>query len=257
MELNMFTKRAVLALIMVFSAVAAAKPNFDAPNEELDEHEINSLYETCGDNILCYFSDAEVREALGPMYDAQNVEQDFKIDGAGLSFAAEQLFEVNAGATAENDVDTAVMTDVSSRNRTSKKKESKKTAKKKTSSDDAGPIGFKGISPRGYPIWASFVGKFRQCAKGCVPYIVSVNRPGAVSCHNGGKAIDVGGLVCSGKTYMAIKRGRFDTFVGCMKGKMKTLYRQAHKLHLGITQAHYDHAHFSNGCTVQGGRRWY
>jgi hypothetical protein len=252
MELNMFTKKAVLAFILAFSAAAMAKPDLSAPNEELDEHEINALYETCGDNILCYFSDAEVREALGPLYNAQGIEDEFKMESAGLSFAAEQLFEVNGEATAENDVDTAVMTDVSSRNRTSKNKKPKKS-----SGDNDAPISFKGISPRGYPIWASFVGKFRQCAKGCVPYIVSVNRPGTVSCHNGGKAIDVGGLVCSGKTYMAIKRGRFDTFVGCMKGKMKTLYRQAHKLHLGITQAHYDHAHFSNGCTVSGGRRWY
>jgi hypothetical protein len=77
---------------------------------------------------------------------------------------------------------------------------------------------------------------------------------GNYTCHAEGRAIDVGAIVCGGKTYRAIDNGRFATFVACMKPKMKTLWHQGRQK--GVTRGHYDHAHFSNGCVAADGNRW-
>ncbi len=109
-------------------------------------------------------------------------------------------------------------------------------------------------SDRNAPIWSAFIANFRSCAQGCVPadYSTYGSRERA-SCHNTGQAIDVGAIVCGGHTYKAISGGRFAKFVNCMGSKMKALYRNGR----GVTRGHHDHAHFSNGCTVAGGRRYY
>jgi|GEM_PF-4275581 len=106
------------------------------------------------------------------------------------------------------------------------------------------------------PIWAPFARNFAICAPGCQPAQIGIHRPpnGARSCHHSDRAIDVGAMICGGTVYRAINGGRFTQMVTCMRSKMTTLYQQAHKRHLGVTLAHYDHAHFSIGC--YGGTFW-
>lgn len=104
------------------------------------------------------------------------------------------------------------------------------------------------------PIWSSFISNFRSCAQGCVPANYGTyGTRGRPSCHNTGRAVDVGAIVCGGSTHKAINGGRFAQFVACMRSKMKTLYRNGSH----VTQGHHDHAHFSNGCVVAGGRNYY
>lgn len=141
-----------------------------------------------------------------------------------------------------------------------KKEAEKKEAAKKKAAENA-PLKIVGIQARGYPIYASFVRNFRQCAPGCFPKVVSVNRPQRVSCHHGGKAIDVGGIICGGKTYEAISEanynGKFVAFKDCMKGKMKTLWHNQAYSAATKTSGHWDHAHFSNGCVIAGVGNYY
>ena len=103
------------------------------------------------------------------------------------------------------------------------------------------------------PIWNSFIRNFKQCAPGCEPaqYAAFGHRDN-LSCHPTGEAIDVGAMICEGRTYRAIDRGRFEEMVTCMRGKMKTLYRNGWH----VTKGHHDHAHFSDGC-IDRGRRVY
>lgn len=140
-----------------------------------------------------------------------------------------------------------------------KKEADQKAAAKKKAAE--APLKFVGIQGRGYPIYASFVRNFRQCAPGCFPVVVSVNRPGAYSCHRGGRAIDVGGIICGGTKHMAIAEanwsGKFVAMKDCMKGKMKTLWHNQPYSKGTITSGHWDHAHFSNGCTLANGTRYY
>lgn len=104
------------------------------------------------------------------------------------------------------------------------------------------------------PIWASFIKNFRACAPGCAPANYSTyGKRRKPSCHNTGKAVDVGSIACGGREYKAINAGKFKKFVGCMRGKMKTIYQNGRHKTLG----HRDHAHFSNGCTLPGGRKYY
>ncbi len=104
------------------------------------------------------------------------------------------------------------------------------------------------------PIWASFIANFRKCAPGCVPANYSTyGRRAKPSCHDTGRAADVGAITCAGRTYKAINRGKYETFVGCMKKHMIVLYRNGK----GVTTGHHDHAHFSNGCTLKGGKKYW
>jgi hypothetical protein len=100
------------------------------------------------------------------------------------------------------------------------------------------------------PIWAPFARSFEACAPGCQPVQIGIHREpnGRRSCHHSARAIDVGAMVCGGRIYRAIDNGRFGQMVSCMRSRLRTLYRQPHRRHLGASQAHYDHAHFSIGC---------
>lgn len=99
------------------------------------------------------------------------------------------------------------------------------------------------------PIWPSFITNFKKCAPGCIPANYGTyGKRGGRSCHPSGRAVDVGAIICKGQTYKAINGGRFSEFVGCMRGQMKTLYRNGKHITLG----HRDHAHFSNGCHIKG-----
>ncbi len=110
------------------------------------------------------------------------------------------------------------------------------------------------------PVWKTFARNFAQCAPGCQPVGTNVHRPhnGRKSCHHVDRAIDVFGMSCGGKRYMSGSRA-FGRMVSCMRGKMPTIYQQAHKIRAArargerisaglLTDAHYDHAHFSIGC---------
>lgn len=97
------------------------------------------------------------------------------------------------------------------------------------------------------PIWPSFIENFKQCAPGCIPANYGTyGKRGGRSCHPTGRAVDVGAIICNGNTHPALSGGEFSTFVECMKGHMKTLYRNGKH----VTKGHRDHAHFSNGCRV-------
>lgn len=99
------------------------------------------------------------------------------------------------------------------------------------------------------PIWGSFIGHFKACAPGCIPARYGTfGRRGNKSCHPSGRAVDVGAIICRGTPHMAIKGGQFTQFASCMSERMHTLYRNGR----GRTAGHHDHAHFSNGCMVRG-----
>ncbi len=106
------------------------------------------------------------------------------------------------------------------------------------------------------PIWAPFTAALGRCAPGCVPvqYSAFGQRPHP-TCHTQGRAIDVFGFNCGGHVYMAIDRGRYESIVQCMKTKMKVLYRNHPEQ--DVTSGHRDHGHFSMGCYVNGGHKFW
>lgn len=172
------------------------------------------IQQRCGDDLRCYFSPEEIKAALGDNPDLE--------DGA-LQPSAHDPYEH------EDEAEEVIL-------------DYEKENSARTTGD------------HGAPIWSSFISNFRSCASGCIPANYSTyGKRGKPSCHNTGRAVDVGAIVCSGKTHRAVSGGRFTQFVGCMKNKMKTIFRNGPHITLG----HQDHAHFSNGCTVAGGRPYY
>jgi hypothetical protein len=112
-----------------------------------------------------------------------------------------------------------------------------------------------------WPICSPFYKALKACEPTCEPinYTSYNNRgDGGRSCHNSGRAIDVFGIKCSdtGKSYMAIGNSqRFRDLIKCSRQKgLVVLYRNKNPHKCGITQAHYDHAHFSIKC--HGGKYW-
>lgn len=112
-----------------------------------------------------------------------------------------------------------------------------------------------------WPICSPFYKALKACEPTCEPinYTSHNNRgDGGQSCHNSGRAIDVFGIKCSdtGKSYMAIGGSdRFKSLVKCARGKgLVVLYQNKSPKKYGITQAHYDHGHFSIKC--HGGSYW-
>lgn len=162
----------------------------------------------CGDNLLCYLSNADIQAAL-----------------AGAAEWNEDTFRANPRAFANEDESEA--TEI--------------------------PLIQKAGHERA-PVWATFMANFRRCAPGCVPAdYETFGQRGHASCHNTGRAIDVGAIICGGVEYKAVNGGRFTEFVGCMKSKMKTLYHNGRH----VTRGHRDHVHFSMGCVIAGGRNYY
>lgn len=97
------------------------------------------------------------------------------------------------------------------------------------------------------PIWPAFYKNFMRCADGCKPGTIGTfGERFNPTCHTGGHAIDIHGIVCGKKDHPSLSK-RFDQFVGCMKKNMKTIYR---------SENHYNHAHFSTGCVRDGHRMW-
>lgn len=246
---------AILALLVVSNS-AFSKTITSLPDDTgIDREEFAAQQMACGDDILCYFTNDEIREALGSYADQDGIERLFKI-GSSDPFSAEEKLIGEL-----NDALNSYAMDGGRNRPMSPIKESATAARrdksKNSKSDEGGSLQSTGLSPRGAPAWYPFVKNFKQCAKGCIPYIVSVWRPGAVSCHASGRAIDVGAIICKGQTHRAINNGRFAQFVSCMRPKMKTLFHDHDPRVYGVTGAHYDHGHFSTGCIVQGGRRYY
>lgn len=105
------------------------------------------------------------------------------------------------------------------------------------------------------PVWDPFMTAFAQCAPGCAPVqYAAYGTRGHASCHTSSRALDVFGMTCDGRVYLAINRGRFEEMVHCMQDKMKVLYRNHPDRN--VTEGHRDHAHFSIGCTVGGRHVW-
>ncbi len=218
----------------------------------MSEEDLARVEAYCGDNLACYFTKEEVAQAFGGgkmsieagLFDLMKMENSEK-----YAEEDENVFKEVQKAEVRSEM----------RKEYSEKQQDKK--KEKKVKKESSVLKMTGIRASGYPIYASFVAKFRQCASGCFPHVVSVNRPGAHSCHNGGKAIDVGAIVCGGVKHDAFaeawKPGRFTQFVGCMKRKMKTLFHNDDYSPATKTSGHWDHAHFSNGCVLAGGHRYY
>lgn len=110
------------------------------------------------------------------------------------------------------------------------------------------------------PIWKPFIRNFEKCAPGCEPTDYGTwGKRGNRSCHPTGEAIDIFGMTCGNKHYPALnapRNGPFQKMVRCMKEKMgmSVLYRDKDPKKHGLTKAHYDHAHFSYTCKVDGRR---
>jgi hypothetical protein len=123
------------------------------------------------------------------------------------------------------------------------------------------------------PIWDSFYANFKSCEPTCEPSLAldpyrNENTP--ATCHHGGRAIDIPAMQCSDGGHKAMTRSgqpepRFAKMVACMKTKMKVIYfqpmtiysKRLHRtLHRNITEAHHNHAHFSNGCVDKGRKMW-
>ena len=121
----------------------------------------------------------------------------------------------------------------------------------KRSRGGGGGGGGGGRGAKSAPIWNRFYKDFKKCAPDCEPAQYGTwGSRGNASCHPSGQAVDVGAIKCGGTLHTALGGGKFATFVSCMRGKMKTLYRNGkHR-----TKGHHDHAHFSYGCTVRGRR---
>lgn len=101
---------------------------------------------------------------------------------------------------------------------------------------------------QGAPVWRPFMRNLGSCAPGCRPVNFNAYRKSSRSCHNTGRALDVGAINCGGRNHEAIRGGKFASIVHCMQGKMRVLYRNGK----GRTSGHHDHAHFSIGCSVPG-----
>ena len=128
---------------------------------------------------------------------------------------------------------------------------------------------------QGAPVWNTFLHNFKICAPGCQPadYGTFGSR-GNNSCHPSGRAIDIHKMVCGGRVFTAIaNQPEFRSMVACMGSApgnrtksqrpvapvrgllpMRTLYQNKDPRRYGVTQAHYDHAHFSITCF--NGRVW-
>jgi hypothetical protein len=219
------------------TAILIAGLGFLAHADDISEVEaINGLGRQCGNDVLCYFSKDTVAEALGNNANELVGRGLFNLDEADL-YMDEEILNVDLRAT-----------------EFSAQARKRKAVGANTSTS----------SHTGAPIWGSFIHNFKKCAQGCLPanLITFGSRSnysptagvGNYTCHAEGNAIDVGAIVCGGKTYRAVDNGRFATFVACMKPKMKTLWHQGRKK--GVTRGHYDHAHFSNGCVAADGNRW-
>lgn len=227
-------------------AILIAGLGFSAHADDFFESEaVNRLNRQCGSDVLCYFSKDDVSEALGESAVELVRSGMFNLDEADLYADEEEGLNQDAAELLNVDL-RATDFSASARRR--------KAVRADTSTS----------AHTGAPIWGSFINNFRKCAKGCLPanLITFGSRRnysptagvGNYTCHAEGKAIDIGAVVCGGKVYRAIDNGRFATFVGCMKTKMKTLWHQNRKK--GVTRGHYDHAHFSNGCVAADGNRW-
>lgn len=103
-------------------------------------------------------------------------------------------------------------------------------------------------STQSAPVWGPFIRNLASCAPGCKPVGFHAYRNQRKSCHYSGRALDVFGISCGGKTHYAISGGKYASMVQCMKRKMRVLYRNGP----GRTSGHHDHAHFSLGCSVPG-----
>lgn len=204
----------MLLLCPAFAFALPPQPNIDSLLSNDCEY----------DDLRCDFTELELRIALG--LDAQmdmNLESlkaaDFEKDVAQVEPAFDKVEDVQVELIGK---------------RKGRGKRSNRTRASSLSSHRA-------------PIWGSFMANFKKCAPGCVPANYGTyGKRGNRSCHPSGRAVDVGAIICGGKTHTALAGGKFATFVSCMRGKMKTLYRDGK----ARTKGHHDHAHFSNGCRI-------
>lgn len=122
------------------------------------------------------------------------------------------------------------------------------------------------------PIRRAFAQKFAECAPGCQPIRGNIWRETwqgsfARSCHYVGRAVDLFGLDCPAGDFMARNNGpEFKEFLRCMEQDLPVMFRNRDPNQivcrnrrgygqvcgpLGITEAHYDHAHIGGASCHQ------
>jgi hypothetical protein len=119
------------------------------------------------------------------------------------------------------------------------------------------------ISHKNTVIWPAWSKAYKECIKklgwkDCEPIIAGTYRDDKSSCHGvKGSAIDIYGIKCGKKKYMAIDH-TLDKFVKCADPKFKTtLYWEnpvKAKTEDQQNTLHQNHAHFSNCCTLKSGK---
>jgi hypothetical protein len=239
---------ALLAILMT------AQVHANPADEKLDPAEVdyyNSLYAKCGDNLLCYFSKEEIQEALGTS-PAEALAKGLLSADASDRFASEDFATVE-----ENSLFASADPDLLGSNAGKTRTKSRGSRKAGGSCSRGTRHALEGYHQSGGPIWGAFIAAMKSCKPGCVPKDYNCYRPesSGFSCHNSSRAVDVGAIVCKGRSFFAIDRGPFADLVSCARRKgLKVLYMQKG---CDNTVSHHNHGHFSVGCPrPNGGRYW-
>jgi hypothetical protein len=112
------------------------------------------------------------------------------------------------------------------------------------------------VANQGTAVWGTFESALGSCAPGCTTGgDTCAHSHRGRSCHNSGRAVDVGSIICGGQRYGA-STGRFHSFVACARKFFPSTlgaHRGRYRDNVLWQQAnHYDHAHFSLGCAERG-----
>jgi hypothetical protein len=241
--------RILLSLICsLLAGQAQALGNANVSEAELLREDVTyytNLAAGCGensDNLLCYFSPQEIQQALG-LSATEALTRGLLDPSAAENFAAEDGGDFEYEISARRAV-----------GRSKRPVYKKRYTRSSRGRGGAGRalVGYR--SGAGAPVWGRFIATLKSCKPGCVPVDYNAYRGGGFSCHNSGRAIDVGGIACGGSTHYALGQGQYASFVSCARRSMKVLYRDGRG---DLTTGHYNHGHFSIGCPRPGGGRYW
>jgi len=240
-------------IFALLSVLLLTQAHADPKVGKLDQREVdyyNSLQAKCGTNLLCYYSAAEIQDALG-VSPAQALAKGLLDEAASDRFAAEDFQAAGNGLFSP--IEEQQLGDSVSRRRSSPAPKSSRGGGAISGANIIHAL--VGFHQSSGPIWGRFIATLKSCSPGCVPKDYNCHRDGAFSCHNIDHAVDVGAIVCKGKTDYAIDRGVYADLVTCARKKgLKVLYMQAGS---DLTEAHHNHGHFSMGCTRADGMGWW